>query len=139
MTEKKKTAPATRIHPDQLSGLGPHSGGGEPDAIEIPEAPREESATGIVASGRCLHVPDGTRHVAGYDTERRVNTHRQGFKEVLAGQAVTLPISEIARLRELGFLVDPNKVATDEEARTISALPRDATPTPGLIGNNGKT
>jgi hypothetical protein len=142
MTEQKRKGgdrPAFRIHPDQLTDIGPRSG--EPDDapdFQIPEAPPEPTGVAVVARGHCVHVPDGTRHISGFDVDRRRNVYRQGFIERREGEQVTLYLSEIKRLREIGFLVDPNKqIAADE--KTISALPRDAT-MPGPVGptSNGK-
>src|SRR5216684_2995028 len=84
-------------------------------------------ATGIVARGRTVCTPHPTEKV-------NVGPHPITFQPMYVpaivdngpGSEVTLSVDDINRLRELGFLVDPSKIATgvrdgpdyDEQSQT---------------------
>lgn len=67
-------------------------------------APVEQTAKATVAPGRSVDMVVGNR-IVGYD--RLLGTPVRGptFRKFGPGQEVTLPISEVAFLRERGFLL----------------------------------
>jgi hypothetical protein len=120
-----------RVHPDAIA---PPAQASEQAAPTEPDEPLERA---VVATGHVVHINSGRRVQRGSDpNDFSKPIFRTPFVEATPGTEVELPRSEVKRLRETGHLVDPNKVATDEEARTISALPRDAVP-PGPVKGNG--
>jgi hypothetical protein len=62
----------------------------------------------IVARGRTVCVPTGNRVQVGLtqDGQQVLSSETRDFGP---GEEVTLPIDEIARLRETGHLVDPDR------------------------------
>jgi hypothetical protein len=73
-------------------------------------ATTEPTEVAIVRAGRTVDVPIG-RRVHGYDSTKGVEVYGPVYRTFKPGEEVTLAISEIARLRALGFLVDPNGTA----------------------------
>ena len=65
----------------------------------------------MVARGKSVHAPVGELEFAGYDRNGNTVT-RARFKVIRPGGEVTLPVSEIARLRRDGFLEDPDRKIT---------------------------
>jgi hypothetical protein len=65
----------------------------------------EATGTAVVARGRTVHcpVPDQTQFV-GYDKTTGKEIYGPVFKAYGPGSKVELPVSEITRLRGLGFL-----------------------------------
>lgn len=95
----------TRVHPDHLNA-GPGDGVRRvPPEMPDDNEPRE---VGVVAAGRCIDVPTDEIELSGYDREGQREIYRRVQKRHLPGESVELPKSEIARLRGLGFLVDPS-------------------------------
>jgi hypothetical protein len=45
-----------------------------------------------------------------------------------SGETVMLPAAEVARLRGLGFLVDPRKVATEENLKKLQRNEQEPPP-----------
>jgi hypothetical protein len=62
------------------------------------------TATAIVARGRTVHAPTGQKRVIGYDAVLRTEIYCPFLEMYGPGSEVTLPVTEIARLRALGFL-----------------------------------
>jgi hypothetical protein len=109
--EKKRPAPAmARVHPDNIL-ITPQSN----SAVPEPEAAApEETATGIVASGKSVHVCTGEKIACGYDALLGRTVFRQGFAVAGPGEVVTLPKSEVVQLMAAGFLINPeNRIADD--------------------------
>jgi len=80
------------------------------EKLDTPEA--EPMASGTVARGRSIIVNDPSGEVVA---TRYVPETREPIKVLkqitfLPGQEFVAPLSEIQRLRETGFLVDPNRV-----------------------------
>jgi len=84
------------------------------------------TATAIVARGRTVCAPHPTKKIA-------VGPHPQTGEMMMVAelmeygpeQEITLPVDEIVRFRELGFLVDQNKIipSGSETWRDPSAAP----------------
>ena len=92
--------------------------------LEIdPNEPRE---TAVVAKGRTIDAPveGAEKEIAGFDTVKQEYTFRLPQKRFYPGQEISLPVSEAARLRRLGFLFDPDGVgpAETKTGRSGSAL-----------------
>jgi hypothetical protein len=83
---------------------------------------REESMEfATVARGRTICVPDPTQ--PSVFAGREPDTHRElfapGLRDFGPGEEVELPRDEVKRLRELGFLTDPDaKEVIIEDGRT---------------------
>jgi hypothetical protein len=74
----------------------------EPD----PDEPRDLAT---VRTGRSVDVPDPIeKRAVGYDRDTGKPIYAAVQHRYGPGQQVELPVSEIRRLRGLGFLVDPN-------------------------------
>ena len=73
------------------------------------EEPMERA---VVARGRTIAMPDPS--APSVFVGREPDTHREIFasvpREVGPGEEVELPRAEVKRLRNLGFLVDPDAV-----------------------------
>jgi hypothetical protein len=84
-------------------------------AAEAPQpvaALQEQTATAIVAPGHTLHIPvSDQKMVAGFDVQQARNVTRLRCRWAGPGTQVELPLSEIARLRKLGALLDPEGAA----------------------------
>lgn len=78
------------------------------DTKPTDEATDEPTAVGIVAPGRTVDVPTGVRRVVGYDRVTGAAVYGPVLQKFWPGQEVTLTVSEITRLRSLGFLVHPD-------------------------------
>jgi hypothetical protein len=98
----------------------------------LPEPDLGPTAKATVAKGRSVHVPTGNKVFVKYAQQRvdqngivvgaDVPVTRQEIRTALPGEVVTLPLTEIERLTQLGFLVDDKparrgngKVAVDPE------------------------
>lgn len=78
---------------------------------------KEKLARGTVARGRTVAVPHPTKKkVVGSNPETGKPIYGPVMTDHGPGQEVTLPESEIASLRERGFLVDPSKSVIDVQA-----------------------
>jgi hypothetical protein len=80
----------------------------------LPDTEPEAMQTGTVARGRCLELPDPSqplreRHSCGEGGIINTATF-QPCRRFMPGEEVTLPGSEIERLRALGYLIDPDRV-----------------------------
>lgn len=77
--------------------------------------------TGIVAARRSLLGPDqsGRTRIVGYDKTTGKPLECPVLVPILEGQAYTDTPEEIARLRHLGFIHDPAKIADKREAAKI--------------------
>ena len=93
----------TRIHPDARNK--PHVARRLPTK-QFTGPPTE----GIVAHGRSvdLVLHDAEPEIAGYSREEKRYIMRKPMRRVYEGEVITLPAEEVARLRERGFLDDPN-------------------------------
>jgi hypothetical protein len=104
----KRPAPISRVHPDTIFGGTP-----QPTQLVL-EAdlaePQEKMATGIVAAGHSVHQNIGERIQCGYDAVLARPVFRQAFVVVGPGEEVTLPVSEIRRLMEVGILLNPERI-----------------------------
>jgi hypothetical protein len=90
--------------------------------------------SGVVSDGRSVHIPvPGQQTPCGYDMKESKTVFRSVFEVFGPGETVTLPRSEIARLKNLGFLRDPSRTYP---ISTFNAQ-TPASDQPGLI--NGKT
>jgi hypothetical protein len=95
------------------------------------EDPAEPTETGIVAPGRTVEAPViGKKKFVGFDKQTGVRVYGPLLNRFGPNQSVTLPVSEITRLRELGFLLDPNK-----QRRTA----KDAAMSQANIANDPRT
>ena len=107
----------TRVHPEH----DPRAFAGVrrvPSGAPAPDQPHE---VGTVAAGRSVDiVVEGDRVQCGFDKDAGVPVYRCAQRRALPGERVELPRSEIARLRGLGFLVDPSAapVPTDKGRRS---------------------
>ena len=101
----RSTAPAGfRVSPDHIDNTGDgirNLRPAEPD----PDEPREFA---IVARGRSIDAPTEQRRAVGYDPVKGEQLYAAVQRRYGPGERIELPISEIRRLRELGFLVDPD-------------------------------
>lgn len=66
--------------------------------------PNEPKETAIVRAGRSVHCGSEEKHLVGRDPVTGAEVHACVQEIFGPGQMVTLPRSEIARLRGLGFL-----------------------------------
>ncbi|SRR5579885_1302568 len=80
---------------------------------------------GIVERGRTVEVPTGEKEMRGFDREGNA-LYRPVMRRYGPGQEVELPMREIRRLRELGFLTDPNRRITTLEERRARATQEGA-------------
>jgi hypothetical protein len=102
------------VHPDTILQGSPQPS----DAAPLPEsdaAQPEPTATGIVSSGHSVHVCTGEKIACGYDAMLARPVYRQAFDVAGPGETVTLPKSEIARLLAAGFLINPDRIADDQQ------------------------
>lgn len=75
----------------------------------------EQLARGVVARGHTVRVPHPTETtIVGINQETGKPIRAPKVTDYGPGQEVTLPRSELKRLRELGHIVDPEKIAGDE-------------------------
>ena len=97
----------TRVHPDH----DPHAFDSVRRLASAAPDPDEELEVGTVAAGHSVDlVVEGERVQCGFDRDAGVPVYRKPLRRALPGDQVKLPCSEIARLRGLGFLVDPSAV-----------------------------
>ena len=95
-----------KVHPDHLDAK---RGDGVRALRPVEPDPDEPRELATVRMGRSVDVPDPVeKRAVGYDRDSGAMIfaavqHRYG-----PGQQVELPVSEIRRLRGLGFLVDPS-------------------------------
>jgi hypothetical protein len=102
----RTTAPAGfRVSPDHIDS---QRGDGvralrpvEPD----PDEPREFA---VVARGRSVDAPTEQRRAVGYDPVKGEQLYAAVQRRFMPGETIELPVSEIRRLRELGFLIAPD-------------------------------
>jgi hypothetical protein len=124
----------SKIHPD-----APHDAHAKMQTSIVERALREEEqarkipmATAIIERGHTVEcaVP-GERNFVGYTTDEHGNSrtvYGPVYTKYGPGSEVTLPLSEINRLRELGFLVDPKKTYKTHRdiARAQSSIATEA-------------
>lgn len=72
--------------------------------------PDEQLVSATVARGRTVHVPTGEKITIGKDNDGKLITRMQ-HRAAGPGETVKLPADEVKRLRQHGFLVDPEAVA----------------------------
>jgi hypothetical protein len=85
---------------------------GDEPVTRKPRKPAEELMEAIVAEGRTVEVPiTGKKCAVGVDKDGKT-INGPVFERVGPGRTVRLEAAEVARLRKLGFLVDPNRVIT---------------------------
>jgi hypothetical protein len=103
----RTTAPAGfRVSPDHIdSKPGEGLRMWRRPVADDPNKPKE---TGVVRSGRSVHVGTEEKHLVGRDPVTGAEVYAAAQIFFGPGQTVTLPRSEIIRLRGLGFLVDPD-------------------------------
>ena len=65
----------------------------------------------IVAHGRTVEVSTDQKVQRGYNSDTGETITRVLTKAFGPGEVVLLPASEVERLRQLGYLVDPSRVA----------------------------
>ena len=80
-------------------------------SIQSGQGQPEKLARGIVARGHSIDVPDLTKRAIVSHSPEGKPIYRAPSTHFLPGQEVELPASEIAHLRERGFIVDPNLAA----------------------------
>jgi len=124
-TKTKRIAPSRapappnfRVHPD----FDPKDLSNVRRAPQPVADPNEAMATGIVADGRCVEGPhpSGEKHLVGFSVPDEKYIHALVQKRWGPGETVTLPISEIRRLTELGFLRDTDAAPI---ARSTTGMP----------------
>jgi hypothetical protein len=139
--DKKTKQPAgdmargLRQYPDLMLRPGQQP---QPD-IEQAEAStpvEEETETGIVADGHTVDVPTGEKVVCGFDAVFARSVFRSVCKSFRPGETVTLPRSEIRRLQQLGFIVDPDKIAP-VDGTVLNAQAFKDTVAPGRVNGSG--
>ena len=61
-----------------------------------------------LARGRCIEavIEGADKEIAGYDVNMRKYVYPSQCPRYMPGEVVTLPASEVRRLRQLGFLLD---------------------------------
>lgn len=99
-------APLARRHPDVI--LSDHTLQA-PTIIAVPKETPEPLSSGVVARGKTVHASTGKKVLAGYDKFTGAPVERMSYRTFKPGQVVMLAQSEIARLKQLGFLVDPDR------------------------------
>lgn len=104
---KPGNTPQMKLHPD-YTPIRPAPAAAAPPAAESVPVER-----GVVARGRCVETPDPDAALIKMhsSTPNGINesTRRPTIRH-MPGDTVLLHRREIARLRELGFLVDPDRV-----------------------------
>lgn len=87
-----------RRHPDVILD--------DPAVLPAPAAEPDPGPlqAAVVARGRVVHAPTGERVFCGYDVKGK-EVFRAKFKVHQPGETVMLPVAEVARLRQLGFLM----------------------------------
>ena len=81
----------------------------KPEAESLPMTGKLRAT---VARGRTVYIPDPERKVfRGRTPDTGVEVYGQALAEFGPGQEVELPADEVASLRGLGYLIDPDKVA----------------------------
>jgi hypothetical protein len=108
MVDQKHRKPAFRVHPDTVMDQ-PTKLTIEADDAELVE----KTTTGIVASGHSIHINIG-KVQRGYDAMLGKPVFRQEFCTIGPGQEITLSKSQIEKLMAAGFLVNPDRVISDE-------------------------
>lgn len=91
----------------------------EKDKVEgaVTRPQKEKLARGIVARGRSVQVPDNNQQVIkGTNPETGKLIYGPKIREYGPGEEVTLPESELKYFRELGYIVDPTKIADEVPA-----------------------
>jgi hypothetical protein len=74
---------------------------------------------GTVARGRTLlQTIPGTTRIVGF-TKDGQPVNRPQYEELTEGASFTAPAAEIKRLRDLGYLFDPEKVMSDAGAAML--------------------
>ena len=83
----------------------------------------------IVARGRSVDVDDETRReIIGVQKDGTPMT-RAPSRRYQAGEEIELPIDEVATLRKLGYLVDPDNPSPPRQHTTSAFRQRRPTPT----------
>jgi hypothetical protein len=96
-----------------------------PDHVPVRRLPApmkddEGKAKATVARGRTIIAPMPDEFdVIGYESTTGEPVRAQRQRSFGPGETVELSLSEIARLTRLGFLHDPSRYATDEEAAAL--------------------
>jgi hypothetical protein len=115
MSEQTKRAPAAaaatrapagfKVNPDHIDAK---PGEGVRSLRRPAPDPNEPTETGIVARGRSVHCggTDDEKHMVGMHPISGEPIYVPVQTQFGPGMTVTLPRSEIARLREMGFLED---------------------------------
>jgi hypothetical protein len=76
----------------------------------------------------------GQRRVVGYDRETQKSVYGPVLQAFGPGQQVRLPRSEVVRLRQLGFLIDPNRKLPDNVHNVTALAGGDM---PGPVSGDG--
>jgi hypothetical protein len=85
---------------------------------EILETTSQQTATAVVARGRSIDVPHSTkRETLGLHEDGKLIT-RAVTQQFIAGEEVELLVDEIAGLRALGYLVNPDNAPPPSEFDT---------------------
>ena len=100
----RSTAPAGfRVSPDHIDNIGGDGIRNLRPAEPDPDEPRELAT---VARGRSIDAPTEQRRAVGYDPVKGEQLYAAVQRRFMPGETIELPVAEIRRLRELGFLVD---------------------------------
>jgi hypothetical protein len=115
----KAGAAGLRVHPDfaadaaekrRRRAMQAETETVEVDALDTVETTREPMARGTVARGRCIDAPERNAQKVVRSAPDGRDFHVPLARRYMPGEEISLPESELARLRELGFIVDPNKI-----------------------------
>ena len=111
---------------DRTLTLARHHKNADPDGspqrqpVKPPGEDKGPKATGIVARGRTVHAndPNAPKRFVGFDKEG-VGIWVPSQRIYSPGEQIELPVSELERLKRLGFIADANRLASDEEAAGV--------------------
>lgn len=90
-----------KVHPDHIDAK---RGDGVRALRPVEPDPNEPRELATVARGRQVHVPTDQKRAVGYDRDSGEMIYAAVQRHYMPGEQVELPISEIRRLRGLGFL-----------------------------------
>jgi len=100
-----------------------------PDHVPVRRTPvlvedNEPKAKATVARGRTVHAPiPGAYEAIGFDPTTAEPLRVLRHRAYGPGETIEAPVAEIERLKRLGFLHDPARYATDEEAAALPPQP----------------